>query len=70
VNGNGFRSTRCPKPKLLIDINLSEITEENPYVFPYGNINYKGNAMPGADVPLEEIELSKIHQQFNDGFSK
>ncbi|MCG9711283.1 hypothetical protein L1D29_00420 [Shewanella insulae] len=70
VNGNGFRSTRCPKSKLLIDINLSEITEENPYVFPYGNINYKGNAMLGADVPLEEIELSKIHQQFNDGFSK
>ena len=70
VNGNGFRSARCPKSKLLFDINLAEITKENPYVFPYGNINYKGNAMPGSDFPLEEVDMSKIHKQFNDGFSK
>lgn len=70
VNGNAFRSTRCPKSKLLIDINLSVINEENPYVFPYGNIHYKGNAMPDVDVPLEEVDLSKIYQKFNDGFSK
>lgn len=70
LNGNSFRSTRCPKSKLLFDINLAVITEENPHVFPYGNINYKGNTFPSVDVPLKQVDLPSVHKQFNDGFSK
>ncbi|PMM06965.1 hypothetical protein BCT61_14335 [Vibrio breoganii] len=70
IDGNSFRQVRCAKSRLILDINAAVINDENPYVFPYGNINYKGDSFAGSKVPLEAVDLTDVHKQFDAGFRK
>lgn len=65
IDGNRFRTKSTVKSRLVLDCMLQEINDDNPYVFPYGNINYKGNKMPGAEgVELESVDISEINNKF------
>lgn len=74
VNGDAFREHRCAKSKIAIDIHQSAITEEDPYVFPYGDVNYIGSDnFPGTDIPLTTLsdkEYEKIRQKFDEGINR
>jgi len=66
IDGNSFRKVRCAKSKLIIDFNISVINESNPYIFPHGNINYKGHDYKG--ITLEEVDLKMVNRRFDRGF--
>ncbi|MCU8010053.1 hypothetical protein L5M11_21415 [Shewanella sp. SM87] len=71
IDGNNFRTKSTVKSRLFLDCMLQEINEENPYVFSYGNINYKGNKMPGAEgVELKSVDISEINNKFELGFNE
>ncbi|MCF2847888.1 hypothetical protein NH514_12310 [Pseudoalteromonas sp. ACER1] len=71
IDGNSFRAKPTSKSRLVLDCMLEEINEENPHVFPYGNINYKGDKMPGVEgVELKEVDVSKIKDRFEQGLNE
>jgi hypothetical protein len=71
VDGHSFRKNPTVKCRLFLDVMKREVTEDDPSFFPYGNINFKGESMPGLkDIPLQTIDTSSIERQFDEALNQ
>lgn len=70
IDGNGFRTSPTFKSRLVLDF-MSEPVDLDNRVFPFGNINFMGDVIPGLeDIPLSTCDTSSIHARFDKAIAK